>query len=68
MPGIELLKQMGDVDCAYNLTPEQLEEKNATADALIIRSATQARCDVLHKQIKSVLHQPCSSSLTNLPP
>lgn len=35
---------MGDVDTAYDLTPEQLQEKIKTADALIIRSATQARC------------------------
>ena len=42
MTGIELLQQTGDVETAYNLTPEQLEEKIATADALIIRSATQA--------------------------
>ena len=43
VPGIQLLQQMGDVETAYNLTPEQLEERVATADALIIRSATQAR-------------------------
>ena len=43
VPGIELLQQTGDVETAYNLTPEQLEERIATADALIIRSATQAR-------------------------
>jgi len=43
MPGIELLQQMGNVKTAYNLTPEQLEQEIATADALIIRSATQAR-------------------------
>lgn len=44
LPGIELLQQIGDVDKAYNLTPEQLQEKIASADALIIRSATQASC------------------------
>ena len=43
MPGIKLLEQMGNVKTAYNLTPEQLEQEIATADALIIRSATQAR-------------------------
>ena len=42
VPGIELLQQTGDVETAYNLTPEQLEERIKTADALIIRSATQA--------------------------
>ena len=42
MTGIELLQQTGDVETAYNLTPEQLEERIKTADALIIRSATQA--------------------------
>ncbi|CAK0787442.1 hypothetical protein CVIRNUC_010662 [Coccomyxa viridis] len=45
-PGIELLQQIGDVDKAYNLTPEQLQEKIATADALIIRSATQVTKEV----------------------
>ena len=42
LPGIELLQQIGDVDKAYDLTPEQLQERIASADALIIRSATQA--------------------------
>ncbi|CAL5222438.1 g4801 [Coccomyxa viridis] len=45
-PGIELLQQTGDVETAYNLTPEQLEERIKTADALIIRSATQVTKEV----------------------
>lgn len=40
--GIDLLSQYGEVETAYNLTPEQLCERIPTADALIIRSATQA--------------------------
>lgn len=61
MPGIELLQQTGDVETAYNLTPEQLEERIATADALIIRSATQA-CLSVSETFASVLHV-CTSYL-----
>lgn len=40
--GVEQLKAQGaEVDCAYDLTPEQLLVKIATADALIVRSATK---------------------------
>ena len=39
--GIELLEQHGEVEQAFDLTPEQLCERIAHADALIIRSATQ---------------------------
>ena len=39
--GLKLLRDFGNVDTSYNLTPEQLCEKIASADALIIRSATQ---------------------------
>ncbi|EIE24512.1 phosphoglycerate dehydrogenase [Coccomyxa subellipsoidea C-169] len=45
-PGIDLLSQHGDVEKAYDLTPEQLCERIATADALIIRSATQVTKEV----------------------
>ncbi|CAL8467506.1 g7044 [Coccomyxa elongata] len=45
-PGIELLSQHGDVEKAYGLTPEELCERIATADALIIRSATQVTKEV----------------------
>lgn len=39
--GLKLLREFGNVDTSYDLTPEQLCEKVATSDALIIRSATQ---------------------------
>ncbi|BDA42854.1 D-3-phosphoglycerate dehydrogenase [Coccomyxa sp. Obi] len=45
-PGIELLSQHGDVEKAYGLTPEELCERIANADALIIRSATQVTKEV----------------------
>ncbi|KAK9909516.1 hypothetical protein WJX75_003448 [Coccomyxa subellipsoidea] len=45
-PGIDLLSQYGEVETAYNLTPEQLCERIPTADALIIRSATQVTKEV----------------------
>lgn len=41
LAGLKLLREFGTVDASYNLTPEQLCEKVAAADALIIRSATQ---------------------------
>jgi hypothetical protein len=41
--GIQLLQQHGDVEEAFDLSPEQLCERIVHADALIIRSATQAR-------------------------
>ena len=41
--GIQLLQQHGDVEEAFDLSPAQLCERIAHADALIIRSATQAR-------------------------
>ena len=41
MTGIKLLEEFGTVDTSYDLTPQQLCEKVASADALIIRSATQ---------------------------
>jgi hypothetical protein len=41
--GLEMLKQHANVDCSYDLTPEQLYEKVAVSDALIVRSATKVR-------------------------
>lgn len=43
VPGLEILKAFGNVDVSLGLTPEQLCEKVAGADALIIRSETQVR-------------------------
>ena len=46
---MELLKQYGNVDCSYDLTPEQLCAKISLVDALIVRSGTKARaCPKAH--------------------
>ena len=45
-PGLAKLEAFGNVDVALGLTPEQLNEKVKTSDALIIRSATQVTADV----------------------
>lgn len=38
-----MLKEVANVDCSYDVTPEQLYEKVAVSDALIVRSATKVR-------------------------
>jgi hypothetical protein len=38
-----MLKEVANVDCSYNLTPEELYAKVAESDALIVRSATKVR-------------------------
>lgn len=38
-----MLREVANVDCSYDLTPEQLYEKVAVSDALIVRSATKVR-------------------------
>ncbi|XP_008811205.1 D-3-phosphoglycerate dehydrogenase 1, chloroplastic-like [Phoenix dactylifera] len=44
--GLELLKDFADVDCSYNLSPEELRAKVARCDALIVRSGTKVGRDV----------------------
>ncbi|CAD5173713.1 unnamed protein product [Musa acuminata subsp. malaccensis] len=44
--GLDLLKGFADVDCAYNLSPEELRAKIALCDALIVRSGTKVGRDV----------------------
>nr|QKY14865.1 d-3-phosphoglycerate dehydrogenase family (SERA) [Polytomella parva] len=39
--GINMLKNTANVDCSYNLTPDQLCEKVSLTDALIVRSGTK---------------------------
>ncbi|GAB2293145.1 D-3-phosphoglycerate dehydrogenase 2, chloroplastic [Dionaea muscipula] len=39
--GIELLRGFGNVECAYDLSTEQLCEKIVSCDALIVRSGTK---------------------------
>lgn len=41
--GIALLKQYANVDCSYDLTPDELAAKVSLVDALIVRSATKVR-------------------------
>ncbi|XP_047327205.1 D-3-phosphoglycerate dehydrogenase 1, chloroplastic-like [Impatiens glandulifera] len=39
--GLNLLKDVANVDCSYNLTPEELCTKISLCDALIVRSGTK---------------------------
>ncbi|CAI9114558.1 OLC1v1015306C1 [Oldenlandia corymbosa var. corymbosa] len=39
--GLELLRRVGNVDCSYNLSPEELCAKISLCDALIVRSGTK---------------------------
>lgn len=39
--GLELLRGFGDVDCSYDLSPEELCDKISEFDALIVRSGTK---------------------------
>ena len=39
--GVDMLKEVGNVDCTYGLTPEELLVKIKEVDAIVIRSATQ---------------------------
>ncbi|KAJ8450985.1 hypothetical protein Cgig2_032610 [Carnegiea gigantea] len=44
--GLELLKKFANVDCSYNLSPEELCTKISLCDALIVRSATKVTREV----------------------
>ncbi|OIW12883.1 hypothetical protein TanjilG_24816 [Lupinus angustifolius] len=44
--GLNLLKDFANVDCSYNLTPEELRTKISLCDALIVRSGTKVSRDV----------------------
>lgn len=44
--GIALLKKFANVDCSYNLTPEELCAKISLCDALIVRSGTKVTREV----------------------
>ncbi|KAM5579936.1 hypothetical protein ABKV19_009598 [Rosa sericea] len=39
--GLEVLRKFGNLECAYNLTPEELCAKISACDALIVRSGTK---------------------------
>lgn len=41
LAGLEMLQEVANVDCSYNLTPEELNAKIALSDALVVRSATK---------------------------
>ena len=44
--GVDLLKEFANVDCSYNLTPEELCTKISLCDALIVRSGTKVSREV----------------------
>jgi len=44
--GIKILSQVANVDCSFNLSPEELKEKASQVDALIIRSATKVTREI----------------------
>ncbi|KAJ0514245.1 putative phosphoglycerate dehydrogenase [Helianthus annuus] len=44
--GLDLLKTFANVDCSYNLTPEELCTKISLCDALIVRSGTKVNREV----------------------
>ncbi|KAA8541556.1 hypothetical protein F0562_022708 [Nyssa sinensis] len=39
--GLELLRSFGNVDCSYNLSPDELCSKISLCDAMIVRSGTK---------------------------
>lgn len=44
--GLQLLKNFANVDCSYNLSPEELCTKISLCDALIVRSGTKVTREV----------------------
>ncbi|KAK8601149.1 hypothetical protein V6N13_059119 [Hibiscus sabdariffa] len=50
-PGIQLLKTFANVDCSYNLSPEELCTKISLCDALIVRSGTKVTRDVFESSM-----------------
>ncbi|KAK6945973.1 ACT domain [Dillenia turbinata] len=44
--GLKLLKDFANVDCSYNLSPEELCTKISSCDALIVRSGTKVSRNV----------------------
>ncbi|GFQ04101.1 d-3-phosphoglycerate dehydrogenase 1 chloroplastic [Phtheirospermum japonicum] len=44
--GVNLLKEFANVDCSYNLSPEELCTKISLCDALIVRSGTKVSREV----------------------
>lgn len=44
--GLDLLRSFANVDCSYNLTPEELCTKISLCDALIVRSGTKVTKEV----------------------
>lgn len=55
--GLDLLKAYANVDCSYNLSPEELCTKISLCDALIVRSGTKVSREVFessHGRLKVV--------------
>ncbi|XVE70141.1 hypothetical protein DITRI_Ditri10aG0047800 [Diplodiscus trichospermus] len=49
--GIQLLKTFANVDCSYNLSPEELCTKISLCDALIVRSGTKVTREVFESSM-----------------
>ena len=49
--GIQLLKTFTNVDCSYNLSPEELCTKISLCDALIVRSGTKVTREVFESSM-----------------
>ncbi|EEF52345.1 D-3-phosphoglycerate dehydrogenase 3, chloroplastic [Ricinus communis] len=47
--GLDLLKSFANVDCSYNLSPEELCTKISLCDALIVRSGTKVTREVFER-------------------
>ncbi|KDP41683.1 hypothetical protein JCGZ_16090 [Jatropha curcas] len=47
--GLELLRKFANVDCSYNLSPEELCTKISLCDALIVRSGTKVTREVFER-------------------
>ena len=43
---MKILSQVANVDCSYDLSTEELTEKAAQSDAIIIRSATKVTREI----------------------
>jgi D-3-phosphoglycerate dehydrogenase len=57
--GVEMLKQVGTVDCSYDLTKDELLAKISLVDAIVIRSATKASHSSACALSFSVVLHPC---------
>ena len=57
--GLQLLCEFANVDCSYNLVPEELCDKISLCDALIVRSGTKVTREVLEASKGRGRHRQC---------